>query len=432
MLMPSIALAAGPGLSDQSFEVIFALIVIGTIAFVAAHFVTDWLQRTYGIVTGVEYLVMGVIVSPGFTEWAGVGWEPLTAETVRQLSPALVLSSGCLGLLAGVNLDFRARDGISARASLVGLALTVSTLFVVSVIPFVIAAYFVGWEGMLTYVPHLLCFGAVACVANSAHLHSLIAFLDARGNAAVVATRVARTASLFAIVAFGVLFCLFKPAPTVAYGPVVDVAFWFSVHILLGLVLGLVFALFLRSEMTDDKLLTVVIGMVIFTSGIAYFLQLSPIVVCFVLGVVLANAAPRDGARVREMLQSVQQPLYIVIFIFVGASIPIGVPWWAWAAAIPWLILRRAGRSLGSLGSRSVMPELRTLPPIGAALLAPGALSAAMLLNFHEVYANQPLADETYAALLLGIVLSEPLAYQASRLWLIDATDVSATREGAG
>lgn len=412
------------------------LIAVASVAFIVTHFLAEWLQKRWGIVTGVEYIVLGAVLSPAFGRYYDLGIEVLTAETLTQVSPALVLGEGSLGLLAGVILNFRARDGVTARAFGAGLLVTLTTLGFVTLLPMAVATYFLGLDEAVRYLPHLLCFGAVASVASSAPLRSLIAFLDARGEGAQLVTRVARSSSSFAVIAFGVIFCLFKPASdlieAVNYGPVVDVLFWLAVHVLFGVLLGLVFALFLLRYTDDEQILTIVIGMVIFTSGIGYFLKLSPIVVCFVLGVAFANTSPTQASHVQRMLLSIERPLYIVIFFFVGASMTLDVAWWAWFAAVPYLLLRAAGRNLGGVLIRAASPSLRPLPPVGPALLAPGPLSAAMLLNFQHVYSDQPLVAEVYAALLVAIVVSEPIAYRSSRRWLIDATDVSLSREGAG
>lgn len=426
-----IAWADGGGLSEESFQAILVLLGVAAVAFVATHFIADWLQRRYGIATGAEYIVLGAILSPSFADWSGVGLQILTAERLTQISPALVLGEGSLGLLAGVILSFRDRDGVTTRAFRIGLLLTLATLALVTLVPFSVAAYVLGMAEAVNYLPHLLCFGAIASVASTGPVRALIAFLDARGEGAEIITRVARSCSSFAVLAFGVIFCLFKPAsdllPGTTYGPVVDMFFWLGVHLTLGLILGIGFALFLRQVEEDDQILTIVIGMVIFTSGTGYFLKLSPIVVCFVLGVVLANVSPREASHVRRMLLSIEHPLYIIIYIFVGASMNLGVAWWAWLAALPYLALRAAGRGLGGVVARMTVPGLRQLPPMGPALLAPGALSAAMLLNFQDVFAGQPLIAETCAALLLAILISEPLSHRYSRLWIIDATDVSLT-----
>lgn len=428
LFIPSAGFAAEGGLSEESFQAILFLLGLVSLAFVVTHVVTEWVARRFGVVTGVEYVVLGAAVGP----IAGL----LRPEMLHQVAPAMVLAQGSLGLLAGILLNFRNRAETSARSFGVGLVVTLGTMLAVAAPPLAAIGYFFGKASVYHYMPHVLCAAAVASVASAAPLSSLIAFLDARGEGSDVVVRVARACSSFAVVLFGIIFCLFKPASELLIGLEAGAwqsfAFWFGVHIAIGGTLGLIFTLFLIRDFEDEKILTVVIGMVIFTSGVAYYLKLSPIFVCFVLGLVLANICRQAGHVVR-MLLSVERPLYIVLFFFFGASISFDVSWATVAGiAVVYLVLRGIGRSAGGVAATRLSPSTRQLPQVGAALLAPGALSAAMLLNFLQVFQAEAHVPELYAALLLGVVVSEPIAYRFSRRWLIDATDVAIGRESAG
>src|SRR5699024_9019617 len=126
---------------------------------------------------------------------------------------------------------------------------------------------------------------------------------------------------------------------------------WLGIHLLLGIVLGLVFATFLGRDFSDDKLITVFMGMVIFTSGFAYYLHLSPIFVNFVLGVVLINVG-RHVDNVQKRLLAIRRPLYIILFFFAGAGWALQAePIWGYALVLAYMGLRFIGRLVGSLGA---------------------------------------------------------------------------------
>lgn len=420
LALPGTAFAAGGGMSQEDFQAILALIGVASVAFIVTHFAAEWLQQRFGIVTGVEFMVVGVVLGPVF----GL----LTPETLTQLSPALVLGEGSLGLLAGLLLDIRKRDRFSLGAAGAGTIVSAATFILVTVPVLGGVFYFLGLDGITTYGPHILCAGAVACVASRGPLASLVGFLDARGEGAVIVVRVARACSTFAIVAFGLIFCL-RPATvfvaTADYGWFSSMGIWLGIHVGIGVVFGIIFTLFLTRKYEDDKTLTVLFGMVIFTSGCAHYLQLSPIFVCFILGLVMANIS-RHARPIGVMLISVERPLYIVLFFFFGASVQYDDVQWEVVAGITiaYLALRWVGRAVGgSIGARAI-PSLRALPPFGPALMAPGALSAAMLLNFIQVYGDRPLTTEFFLALVICVMISEPAAYKGVRTWLIDATDV--------
>lgn len=428
VLLPGNAWAAGAGLSTETFQAILILLGVVSVAYIVTHVASEWISERLGIVTGVEYIILGAIVGPGFGLF--------DTQTLTQLSPAIVLGTGSLGLLTGLQLEVRRMGARTLTAFTIAVVVSLVTFIAVSGLPLLALAYFDVIDSVRYYAPHLLCVGAVAVVASIGPLRSLIAFLDARGPGTDLALRVARACSSIGIIIFGLIFCLYKPAGELlnwapASSALGSFIVWFVIHLLLGGVLGLIFTAFLIRDFEDEKILTVVIGMVIFTSGLAYYLKLSPIFVNFVLGMVLANMCRQSG-HVESMLTSVERPLYIVLFFFAGAALTFGIAPWAYALFVPYLILRLFGRFVGGVLAGRLTPTARQLPPMGAALWAPGALSVAMALNFKDVYGDLTFAAEIYVALVIAIVISEAVAYRKGRRWLIDATDVALAREERG
>ncbi len=405
----------------EAFRPILILLGVVSAAYLVTHLLSDWLSKRFGIVTGVEYMLLGAIVGPVF--------HVLDETTVAQFSPALVLGTGSLGLLAGLHVRLnRPTRRLVWRAALI---VSATTLAVVALLPLGIITYGFSPAVAKTYVPHLLCLGAVALVADPAPLRSLVAYLDASGGGTEIATGTARVCSSLAVMVFGIVFCASKP-PASAFGfsafqDSQSFLFWLLLHAAVGGILGIMFATFLLRDYEDDKLLTVVIGIVIFTSGLAFYIEVSPIFVNFLVGLTLATVI--KGDQVERMLASVERPLYIVLFFFAGASLSFEVRWWAYLMFAPFLLLRALGRSAGGFLAKRVSTAVRGFPSVGAVLWAPGGLSVAMALNFTVVFGHVPLASELYVLILLSILASEAIAYQSARRWVIDATDVALVKE---
>ena len=72
---------------------------------------------------------------------------------------------------------------------------------------------------------------------------------------------------------------------------------------------------------------------------------------------------------------------------------------------IPYMILRNTGRALGGLVAMRTGRMEPKPPPLGRVLLAPGALSVAMLLDFQSVYKAETHVSTVYAMLLLSIII---------------------------
>jgi Kef-type K+ transport system membrane component KefB len=410
--------AAASGADTRPLQQILVLLAMVALAYLVAHLLLDRLSRRFGIVTGVEYLLLGALL--------GGGLGLLDPETFQGFHPAIVMGTGSLGLLTGLRLNLREFKRADWEALRISFVLSATTLVAVAGIPAAALHLALTFPEAARWMPALLCAGAVAMVANPEMLESLIGFLEARGPAADLSRRVARMCSSFAIAAFGFLFCFYNPAES---GLAQQLAFWhwLGVHLLLGAVLGALFGIFLRKDFEDEKLLTVVVGMVILSSGLAYHLRLSPLFVNFILGVMLINTT-QPAHHVESMLRSVERPFYIALFAFAGLVWTFDAPWWAYLLAVPYLWLRHLGRAaggaLGAWGS-SLGPWV---PGMGHALLSPGGLSVAMVLNYDEVFGHSEFGAVMYSALLVAIVLSEVMSYRRARSWLIDAADVSTTQ----
>ena len=96
------------------------LILVVAIAFLATHVAYEWLARRMLIVSGAEYLILGVLLGP-----LASGLFPTT--TAEAFTPVVVLGIGWVGLTLG--MSFRLQQlvripGIKYRLALVQSLLT--------------------------------------------------------------------------------------------------------------------------------------------------------------------------------------------------------------------------------------------------------------------------------------------------------------------
>lgn len=446
---PGSLAAASGGDEGGQFRVFLLLVVIVGLAYLVTHLVLERIADRFGIVTGIEYVVLGAIVFHVVVAPLLPGSEQLRASEqldrlFEQLRPILVLGTGSLGLLWGTHLDSKDRDEFDRAALGPALVISVATFLCVAGIPAAAAAYFMPLDEVVELIPALIFAGAVALVAADAPIRTMESFLRAEGPAPKVAHRVAHVCSAVAIVAFGSIFG-FDNATVLIREGALDWLAWLGVHLGVGVTLGVVFGTFLRKEFPEGKILTVVIGMVVFTSGIARGLSLSPIFVNFVLGVFLVNTSDH-GAQVRERLESIKHPVYIVLFIFAGGHLDFSIPYWVYALAGPYLVLRLGGRLIGGYLAEGTASSEGALPNMGRVLFAPGGLSVAMALDFMMVYSARSGSeqglffgapydlDAVFSGIIVAIIVSQVLAHTMTRDWMIDAamvkSPVSETGQG--
>ncbi len=400
---------------------ILELIAILVLGYLSTHFVIERLQTRFFFITGIEYILLGVLVGPHVV-------NVMTPAVVGQLSPIMSLSIGSLGLLYG--LQFRFRDLLAQPGEAVRLGFF-AALVTLALVAGVFAAVFrwapglaAGWPEVL---PAALVLGTTAAVSAPSALRAVRRRYEARGEMPDLLQFVVRFDDALGILLFGLIFCFFHVGQTQGIRALTTTE-WVAVNLGFGVVLGLLFYLFLGREQDKHKLLVALIGIVVFASGAAYYLNLSPLFINLVLGVMLANTS-RIREQLVEILRSIEKPVYVVVLVFAGAA------WNVAAAASTWLVfaalaalyfgLRAAGNYAGGyLAYATAEAPERLSSRVGVGLMAQGGVAVAMVVNYSQVYQNA-LTDLVVTCVLVSVILSEFISVRLTRDLLLDAEQIA-------
>lgn len=403
--------------------VILELLAILVLGYLSAHFVIERLHTRFFFISGIEYVLLGVLVGPYVT-------NVMTPEVVGQLSPIMSLSIGSLGLLYG--LQFRFRDVAHQPAEAIRLG------FIEVLVTFVlVAGVFAGVFWMLPGFPKApeavwpaaLVLGTTAAVSAPSALKAVRLRYDATGPLPDLLQFVVRFDQALGILLFGFIFCLFHVGETQGIRDLTTTE-WVAVNLGFGVILGLLFFLFLGREEGKSKLLVALIGIVVFASGAAYYLNLSPLFINLVLGVILANTS-RIREQLVEILRSIEKPVVVVVLVFAGAAWDLTAfaeTWYLFAGlAVGYLVLRAAGKQAGgTLTYATAETPERLSNRIGAGLIAQGGVAVAMVVNYAQVYQNA-YTNIIVTCVLVSVIISEFASARLTRDMLVDAGQITTT-----
>jgi hypothetical protein len=160
------------------------------------------------------------------------------------------------------------------------------------------------------------------------------------------------------------------------------------------------------------------VGILLFASGAAFFLNLSPLLVNLVLGLVLAQTP--QGRQLHPQLVRTAGPARLVLLLFAGAHwrpVPL-LP--ALGVVLGYLALRLLGRLLSSAIATLGTPLRMDLFRGG---MAQGDVAVAMALSFRLVYEGLAV-DLAYTAVLVGVVMHEIVSPRMLRGLLVDAGEL--------
>lgn len=186
---------------------------------------------------------------------------------------------------------------------------------------------------------------------------------------------------------------------------------WIVVALGLGVVLGILFLWITRGKTGPEEIVLFLMGIAALGSGAALQLHLSPLLVCVVLGAVVANLSP-EGQRIFTVLERWEKPVYLVFLLLAGAYLQFSTPWVV-VLALGYAVFRGIGKVVGSaVLLRVVRLPFATPNRLGYGLIPQGGIALAMAVSGMLTYSGLQVSgvdvvELVFAVLILGVVASE-------------------------
>jgi hypothetical protein len=386
------------------------LILVAVVAagYIAARIAVGALARRYLIVSGAEYLVLGVLLGPRV---AGL----ISASVLDSFGPLITLAIGWMGAVIGS--EFHLKRMLRLRGELYQVAF-LEAILVVGIVGGALFLLFTRVLGVLPAdaVAPATILGAIAVTTSS----SGIALAGRR----LARDRTARTPLLHqlqvaggmdaavGILTFGTVLCLVHLPPPGDIRPPTPTE-WAVIGGAIGVLGGIVYHLFLGGERDPDRLFISLAGAITLASGTAAYARLSPLVPTMLIGAILANTA-RNRHEIVQVLHRVQRPLYLVLLIFAGAAWR--VPGGAWGLPLVAFVLLRL---FAKPAAARVATRLSGMSRViggnwGIALVGQGSLAIAIALNY-RIFDDSDLSNVVFTAALVSVLATDLLSARVVR-----------------
>ncbi len=366
-------------------------------AYLAAHAVSEWLARRYLIVSGAEYLLLGILLGPHVS---GL----IRTSVVESFAPFLTLALGWTG--AWIGMHFYLPRLVRTRGVVFRVAFFEAFLSLAAI------------SGVMAFVFSRLLELPIRATVLPAIALGAIAVASSPAGIAIVAERFGRRTALLrqleettfidalvAITTFGILLCFGHPIPSgLTRAPTITE--WVAISLAIGFVGGALFHLFLGRERQVDRLFIGMAGAITLASGAAAYLRLSPLLPSLLIGAILVNTS-RNRETLVALMNNVAGPFYFVLLVFAGTAwSPPTRAWWLLAVVV-FLAVRLAGKVGGARLAGRLNGRYRTLGPNwGYALLGQGAVAVAIGVNYllHDV---SMLPNIVFTAALISALLTD-------------------------
>ena len=416
------AYAGGGGHGEEAAadgSMVLLLTILGAIgaAYLLTHFLVDRLQRSWLFTSGVEYVLLGVLL--------GSSTGVLSDHTT--LAPVLAFGTGWIGLLEGASLR------LEKLRLLPRWAFRLASVDLLVVGGGVTCA---GWAllepGLGLPTPEaILAAGVLGCAATSGSASASKLLLQRfpqlgpesvedplpEGTVIAMVEAAARLTQTLSILAFGVLVCVFHPdmqGVETSPGP----SDWCFLMLGLGLALGALFRLLVSSESTDNQRFMAMVGIICFASGAALFLDLSALTVNLVLGAWLVQGP--EGPQLDRSLTSTLGPVVLLLLVLAGVVWTPVSPVTGGLLALSVLAARFLLKLIAGAIAAAGTP---VRADIGRGALAQGPVALCIALSYRMIFDGEAV-DIVFTAILVSVVVSEAVAPRLLKGLLVDAGEL--------
>jgi Kef-type K+ transport system membrane component KefB len=302
------------------------------------------------------------------------------------VAPLLSLGLGWIGFVIGSRFDARTFERIPQGTSTV---LVLSTALPIAAI--LLACGLVLYlAGESVTAPSVVRDALLLATAGAMTARSAPQFLLA-GSTEGVSKRLIRIIEFEQLAGvFGLMLvsAYFRP-PGAAVAWHLPGTAWLFITLGVGTTMGVVISATLTRINRGTQFTTVLLGAVAFTAGMASFLRLSPVSVCFIAGAIMINLAGAWRDQVRRVLERLERPIYFLFLVIAGA---LWLPWeWqGWVLMALFLTSRVSGKWLAvRLLARFWVKDLSPGERLVLTKAPMGALSVAIVVTAQDLFFGQ-------------------------------------------
>jgi len=340
---------------------------------------------------GAEFALVGVLLGPYVL-------NILTPDLIDQLEPLINICLGWIGLMFGFQLRLKDLKLLPLSNYFIA-GIETGTTFVIMLIAFLgvkdMFGATIGYPQAGTALAFMLA--AIAIISSPSIITAVIKRSHAHGRVSRTLQYISSFDNVFGLLAFGLIYPFFHYSIKVGEGALPGWA-WLIISLGAGVALGALFHCFIAPRANSNQNLIIAVGMVTFSTGIAYDLHLSALVTNVAVGAVLCNYSERYD-RFYRLLVHAERPLYVILLIMAGALWRMS-PLIA-ALSVIFIVVRVVGKSVGGIAAFKRYPNIIENPGLfGSALLAQGGMALAIAIDYRFL-----MPGET-SSVLIGLVLT--------------------------
>ena len=426
LIAPPPPAASGPpvltGLdsAQEAIRAILGLVALLGLAYIGGHPKIQSLEHRLGIshlvTAGLPFVILGAVAHlPAI--------RVLSDAVLYQIRPLMVLGLGWIGLSIGYRFNAKLVDALAPGMATTGV-LTAAVPFALVVAScslwFAIAEHSSGRAlaiddvfGGFAFVRDSILLGtAGAMTARTAP--SILKGLGADRDSVRRIWSIVEVEQITGVAGLMLVAAYFRPQGALVSWQLPGTA-WLFITLGAGAAMGVVIHAVFGKIRSGPEFSLLLLGSVAFTAGMGSFLRLSPVVLCFIVGVVMVNLPGGPKAQIREALIRLERPIYL-LFLVIAGSLWHGWEWQGWTLMVLFVVARLFGKWVSvRMCERRAVSFLSASERASLVFGPIGALSIAIVVNAQDLYSG-PALPWMITAVVGGAIVTE-LIVQLSAMW---------------
>lgn len=350
-------------------------------------------------------LLAGIAIGLGFLIGKGTHLMKITG-VVGYIATGIILGPDVLGFihLTPVETETMTNVALGFVAFIIGGELTFSILRKTgkSIIAIIIGesfgAFFIVFFGiyiLTNNLPLSVIFAAMAPASAPAGTVAVLQEYKAKGKLtnAILAVvgfddGLAILIYAFSIAILSVIISGVFSVSNILFVPLMDI----GSALLIGGAIGVIFAFIFKRLIEREEIIALSLTAIFITTGLSVLFDVSLILACMTMGIVIINLYPQDNKPVFENIKSISLPVYILFFVIAGMNLHLGLLISIGAIGLVYIICRTLGLISGSYISALVSKA----DPVIRNNLGLGILSQAGVAIGLSLIASNKLAELGY------------------------------------
>lgn len=411
---------------------IILLLTILIIGFISTNLIFHKFRTRFYVLSGIEYIFVGILINPAFSNFLNIQFsldipKLIDSNILQQLSPGISASIGIIGLTYGMKFKFSSfQKAVPEHIRLAFFEILLAFVIIGGISFSALYYFFFNGGNLYSIIAASIAMSVMGGISSNFVIRNIIERYDLKGIVSGALDKASIYNQDINILLYGFIFGIIHIGASKSIN--ITPTEWVVIGLLLAFIIGMLFFVFLGREEDERKLFVAVLGITIFTSGTAHFLNFSPLYMNFILGIILGNLLS-SVQKLENALSRLLHPLTILVAVMAGFLwIPSSLTVFLIASA-GFVVLRfLSKKAAGSLAFASAYNQTNLDSGISRGLMPQDIIVTAMIIDYIKVYNNE-FTVIVMSCVLSSLIIFNLFSFSSTKSYLVDVGEIRGESE---